>query len=104
MQHELELTDVKQRRPGIVNLVLTVKLWEDPQNPATDPPVYTEQFSQQSKTVISGLTLAQLLARVRDEMLQNAQNIIDKYKYEQQIKTKAAVISLINDVNTNLVS
>jgi len=104
MQHKLTLTAVTIPRQGIAVFEVTLKLWNDADNPGVDTPVDTKIFPKQTKITVYGLTLDQLLARIEGDLTSEIQTYIDTYKKQEQIKTKPAVVDMVSSIEGNLVS
>jgi len=99
---KLELMDVNAVRGGIVSLGIEMTVWADG-DPTTAPELFKSSKTFESKTSIPGVTLSELLARMEKNAILKFQEIIDKYKYEQQIKNKPAVQASISNIEGNLV-
>jgi len=99
---KLELMDVNAVRGGIVSLGIEMTVWADG-DPTTASELFKASRTYESKISIPGVTLAELLARMEKKAIPDFQGIIDKYKYEQQIKNKPAIQASISNIEGSLV-
>lgn len=102
MKHEFILADVNVPRPSMATLNCELRIWDG--DDTTAPVDLSVSISQQTKTYVEGKTTAELLDRIRTELIASAQNIINNRKAENLIKGKAALANLITDVDGTLVS
>lgn len=105
MKHEFILADVIVPRPNMANLIFELRIWESTVADSTISSAdYSVSFNQESKIHVEGKTTAELLARIREEVISKAQGYINNYQTKVMIQNKQAVLELITDIDGTLTS
>jgi hypothetical protein len=76
---------IANARPGMLTVMVTVKIWTDGSTPSVDPPALTEKFDELCKTTIPGQADAALVARCVTKLRKKMLAWIDKQSVEDTI-------------------
>jgi len=102
MKHALTLINATIPRPNIANLEMRLELWDDA-DPTTNPAEDIHIFTKETKTSVTGLTIAQLLARIGPQIQAEVQSYIDAYEFGEVIENHNLVLQMVSNIDGGLV-